>query len=124
MRYICNKSSICWIQSTYQVFRPLCTVFIVACFLSKLSTSGLGGCRVARVGRPATDRGKVTFSHVSHATFPRSDNYYVPVHVCVCVCVHMCGWILACFDVICVNRSCIVLTNKSSTDLVLRYLSI
>ena len=29
----------------------------------------------------------MAFDHASHATFPRSDNYYVHVCVCVCVCV-------------------------------------
>ena len=32
----------------------------------------------------------MAFDHVSHATFPQSDNYYVFVFVCVCVCVCMC----------------------------------
>ena len=48
-----------------------------------LSTSGLGDCKVARVGRPPADYKLVVrrFDHASHANFPRSDNYYVRVSV-------------------------------------------
>ena len=76
-------------------------------FEDSLSTNGLGDCKVARVGRPATDyklvvrpwERLVAFDHASYATFPRFDNYYVHscmacvcgcVHACMCVCVYVC----------------------------------
>ena len=54
-----------------------------------LSASGLGDCKVAMVGRHATDYKTVVRPWESGirptATFPRSDSYYMCMCVCVCV---------------------------------------
>ena len=55
----------------------------------------LGDYKVARVGRPTTyyklvirpwESGMRCIDHASHATFPRSDNYYMYMYMCIHVC--------------------------------------